>query len=106
MPRRAAEVSAQSAAQPATCGVAMLVPVLLPYRVGLGTEEKTPSPGPAISIFPDWEKLEGVRFGVREATAMMVGELAGAPVGKPEPLLPAAATIRQPLFKADWPAAV
>jgi len=35
---------------------------------------------------------------------MMVGELAGAPVV--ELALPAAAMIKQPLFSADWPAAV
>jgi hypothetical protein len=84
----------------------MLVPDLFPYLVGLGTDENTLSPGPAISIFPDCEKVEGVRLGVSEATAMMVGELAGAPVGTWEPALPAAAIIKQPLFRAACPAAV
>jgi hypothetical protein len=35
---------------------------------------------------------------------MIVGELAGAPVLDAE--FPAAAMIKHPLFKADWPAAV
>src|SRR5687768_17487129 len=55
MPRRPGEVWAQSAAQPATWGVAMLVPLFVPYRVGRGTEEKTSRPGAAISIFPKFE---------------------------------------------------
>ena len=83
----------------------MLVPDLLPYRRGRGTEENTPAPGAAISILPKFENDDGRRFGSSEATDMMVGEFAGAIVG-PGPEFPAAAMIRQPLFRADWPAAV
>src|SRR5688500_17721041 len=61
-------------------------------------------PGAAISIFPKFEKLEGVRFGSSDATDKIVGELAGDPVAAPA--LPAAAMIRQPLLSADDPAAV
>jgi hypothetical protein len=98
MPRKLELVSAQSAAQPATCGVAMLVPLLVPYRFGRGTEEKTSRPGAAISILPELEKLDGRRFGSSEATDRIVGEFAGAPVLAAS--LPAAAMIRQPLFSA------
>src|SRR3712207_727152 len=104
MPRRPGEVCAQSAAQPATCAVAMLVPLFVPYRVGRGTEEKTSRPGAAISIFPKAENDDGARFGSRDATDMMVGELAGVPVAVPEP--PAAATMSSPLLSAALPAAV
>ena len=104
IPRRAALLSAHSAAQPATCGVAMLVPLFVPYRAGLGTDEKISRPGAAISTFPKFEKLDGLRFGSSEATDMIVGELAGDPVAAPS--LPAAATIRHPLLSADEPAAV
>ena len=104
MPRRLGDVSAQSAAHPATCGVAMLVPLIDLYAVGLGHEENMSLPGAAISTFPELEKLEGVRFESREATDMIVGELAGEPVV--ELALPAAATIKQPLFNAACPAAV
>lgn len=83
----------------------MLVPLMVLYRVGLGQEEKTSRPGAAISIFPRAENDDGVRVLSSEATAITVGEFAGAIVG-PGPLLPAAAMIRQPLFRADWPAAV
>ena len=79
MPRRLADVSAHNAAQPATCGVAILVPLFVPYRVGRGTEEKTSRPGPAISILPKFENEEGVKPISSEATDMIVGELAGAP---------------------------
>jgi len=82
----------------------MLVPLLKPYRVGRGTEEKTSRPGAAISILPKLENDDGLRLGSSEATDMMVGELAGAPVK--EAALPAAAMIRQPLFSAASPAAV
>ncbi|MDF2765294.1 MAG: hypothetical protein K0S81_2288, partial [Rhodospirillales bacterium] len=37
----------------------MLVPLIVRYRVGLGQEENTSRPGPEISIFPLFEKLEG-----------------------------------------------
>ena len=39
----------------------MLVPLLMPYLVGLGTEEKTSRPGPAISILPKFEKDDGLK---------------------------------------------
>lgn len=83
----------------------MLVPLIVLYRVGLGQEEKMSRPGAAISIFPLAEKDDGIRVRSSDATAMMVGEFAGAIVG-PGPLFPAAAIIRQPLFRADCPAAV
>lgn len=82
----------------------MLVPLLVPYLVGLGTDEKTSRPGPAISILPKLEKDEGVRVRSSEATDMIVGELAGAPVV--EAALPAAAMINNPLLSAACPAAV
>src|SRR5688572_16094779 len=104
MPRKLELVSAQSAAQPATCGVAMLVPLLVPYRFGRGTDEKTSRPGAASSILPKFEKLEVLRFGSSDATDMIVGEFAGAPVFMVR--LPAAAMIRQPRLSAAWPAAV
>jgi hypothetical protein len=76
------------------------------YLVGRGQEENTSLPGAAISILPKLEKAEGFRSGSSEATAMIVGELAGAPVGRGGTLLPAAAMIRQLLLRADLPAAV
>ena len=82
----------------------MLVPLIVRYFVGRGHEENTSRPGAAISILPKFENDDGVKFGSREATDMMVGEFAGAPVL--ELALPAAAMIRQPLFNADCPAAV
>jgi len=82
----------------------MLVPLLMPYRVGLGTEENTSRPGAAMSILPKLEKADGLSVGSSDATDMIVGEFAGAPVL--DAALPAAATIRQPLFRAAWPAAV
>ncbi len=82
----------------------MLVPLLMPYRVGRGTDEKTSRPGAAISILPKLEKDDGLKFGSTEATDRMVGELAGAPVE--DAALPAAATIKRPLFSAACPAAV
>lgn len=83
----------------------MLVPLMVLYRIGRGQDEKMSRPGAAIWIFPRAENEDGLRFRSRDATAMIVGEFAGAMVG-PGPLLPAAAMIRQPLFRADWPAAV
>src|SRR4051812_35690086 len=82
----------------------MLVPLLNPYLPGRGTEEKTSLPGPAISTLPKFEKEEGARFGSREATDIMEGELAGCPVGPAS--LPAAAIIKRPLVKAAFPAFV
>lgn len=40
----------------------MLVPLLKPYRVGRGTDEKTSRPGAAISILPKLENDDGLRF--------------------------------------------
>jgi len=82
----------------------MLVPLLKPYLVGRGTDEKTSRPGAAISILPKLEKDDGVRLGSSDATETIVGELAGAPVTAAA--LPAAAIIRQPLLSAACPAAV
>src|SRR5215510_6496490 len=84
----------------------MLVPLFVPYLVGRGTEEKTSRPGPAISILPMLENCDHPRLLSTDATAMIVGELAGAPVWPRGPALPAAAMIRHPLLNADAPAAV
>ena len=83
----------------------MLVPLLVPYLVGRGTDEKTSRPGAAISILPTLLNEDGTSVGSSDATAMIVGELAGAPVERPLEL-PAAAMIKQPLLNADAPAAV
>jgi hypothetical protein len=83
----------------------MLVPLIVAYRRGRGTEENTSRPGPAISTFPTLEKLDSAREGSSDDTDMIVGEFAGAPVGPP-PELPAAAMMRQPLLRAAEPAAV
>ena len=99
MPRKLGEVSAHNAAQPATCGVAILVPLMVLYRSGRNQEEKTSRPGAAISILPLLENDDGRKFESSDATAIIVGEFAGAPVGAPLSL-PAAAIIRQPLFNA------
>src|SRR5262249_41385338 len=105
-PRRAGLVSAHNAAHPATCGVAMLVPLIVLYFIGRGHDEKTSRPGAAISIFPTLLNAEGASVsGSSDATDMMVGEFAGAPVGPPLEF-PAAAMMRQPLLSADAPAAV
>lgn len=104
IPRNDGDGSAHSAAHPATCGVAMLVPLMVAYFRGMVTEEKTSRPGPAISILPKLENDDGLRSLSSAATDMIVGELAGAPVF--ELALPAAAMIRQPLLSADVPAAV
>src|SRR6185312_15059627 len=79
MARRLADVSAHSAAQPATCGVAMLVPLFVPYRTGIGTDEKTSLPGPAISILPRCTNEDRPRSLSSDATDMIVGEFAGLP---------------------------
>ena len=84
----------------------MLVPLLVPYFVGRGTDEKISRPGAAISILPILENEEGARFMSSDATAMIVGEFAGAPVRPVGPELPAAAMMRHPLLRADAPAAV
>jgi hypothetical protein len=83
----------------------MLVPLIVLWRWGRGQLENTSRPGPAISIFPLLEKLDGLRFESKEVTAMMEGELAGAPVGAPL-LFSAAATISKPRLKAILPALV
>src|SRR5215218_9827643 len=80
MPRSVGDVSAHSAAHPATCGVAMLVPLLIPYRVGRGTDENTSRPGAEISILPKFENDDGLSVGSSDATDMIVGEFAGEPV--------------------------
>jgi hypothetical protein len=72
--------------------------------LGLGQDENTSLPGAAISIFPKFEKMEGLRSESRDATDMIVGEFAGDPVV--DELFPAAATIRQSLLSAAWPALV
>ena len=82
----------------------MLVPLIVPWNLGRGSEEKTSRPGAAISILPQFEKYDGVSVWSREATDMMVGELAGDPVS--EPAFPAAAIIRQLLSRAEEPAAM
>src|SRR5258706_12306346 len=82
----------------------MLVPLLVPYFVGRGTEEKPSRPGDAISILPKFENDDGTSVGSSDATDMIVGELAGAPVF--DAALPAAAMMRQPLLSAEAPAAV
>ena len=84
----------------------MLVPLIVLYLVGRGAAENTSRPGPAISILPMLENVDHPRFGSTEATAMIVGELAGAPVRPAGPALPAAAMIRHPLLIAAAPAAV
>ena len=82
----------------------MLVPLFVPYLGGRGTDEKTSLPGAAISIFPKLENEDGLRVGSNDATDMIVGEFAGAPVAADA--LPAAAIMRQPLLRAAEPAAV
>lgn len=49
-----------------------------PTRVGRGQAEETSRPGAAISILPKFENEDGLNVGSREATAMIVGEFAGA----------------------------
>jgi hypothetical protein len=61
-------------------------------------DEKTSRPGAAISIFPKLENDEGLKFESSEATDIMVGEFAGAPVF--DAAFPAAAIIKSPLFSA------
>ena len=61
MARRLADVSAHSAAQPATCGVAMLVPLMCRSASAAAHDEKTSRPGAAISILPKFENDDGRR---------------------------------------------
>ena len=104
VPLKLGELSAHKAAQPATCGVAMLVPLIVRYLVGRIQDEKMSRPGPAMSIFPWLEKLDGARFESSDATDMIVGEFAGAPAG--ELAFPDAAIMSSPLLRAACPAAV
>ena len=101
---------AHNAAQPETCGVAMLVPLIVLCKVGLGHDEKTLTPGPAISTLPPFEKMATLSELSSAPTDMMLGELAGAPAGfitaGRELSFPAAAIIKQPFAKAAAPAAV
>src|SRR5688572_9468280 len=110
LPRSAALDRAQSASHPATCGVAMLVPLIVLCCVGRGHDENVFTPGPAMSILPPLEKMATRRALSSAATDMIVGEFAGAPAGWISPgrllALPAAAMIKQPLATAAAPAAV
>src|SRR5215207_9311175 len=110
IPRRLALLCAHKAAQPATCGVAMLVPLMVLCNCGRGHDENTFTPGPAISTLPPSEN-DATRSELSSAaTETIVGEFAGAPAGLMMPgrelELPAAATIRQPAPRAAAPAAV
>src|SRR6476646_2387255 len=80
-PRSMGMVCAQRAAHPATCGVAILVPLIVLCNVGRGHDEKTFTPGPAMSILPPFEKTATRRELSSAPTDMMLGELAGAPAG-------------------------
>ena len=88
----------------------MLVPLIVLCSVGRGHDEKTLTPGPAMSIFPPHENGATRSALSSAATDTIVGELPGAPHGAIIPgrllALPAAATMRQPLFRAALPAAV
>ena len=88
----------------------MLVPLIVLCRVGLGQDEKTLTPGPAMSTFPPLEKEATLSALSSAATDMIVGEFAGAPAGLISPgrllALPAAATIRHPADNAAAPDAV
>ena len=88
----------------------MLVPLIVLCNTGLGHDEKTFTPGPAMSTFPPFEKDATLSALSSAPTDMIVGELAGAPAGLMSPgrelALPAAAMIKQPLAKAAAPAAV
>src|SRR5579884_1479231 len=96
---------------PATCGVAMLVPDSLRYRLGIGNEEYTFTPGPTrltsppLALIVRFEKFAIRKFSSTAPTAMMDGQFAGAPTGRMTPCarslsLPAAAMIRQPRLSA------
>ena len=88
----------------------MLVPLIVLCSVGLGQDEKTFTPGPAMSTFPALEKDAILSALSSAATDMMVGEFAGAPAGLMTAgrllALPEAATIKHPAANADEPAAV
>jgi len=88
----------------------MLVPLIVLCSTGLGHDEKIFTPGPAMSIFPPFEKDATLSALSSAPTDIIVGELAGAMAGRMTAgrvlLLPAAAMIKQPLAKAAAPAAV
>ena len=88
----------------------MLVPLIVLCKTGLGHDENTLTPGPAMSTFPPQEN-EAIRSKLSTApTDTIVGEFAGAIVGATKPgrllALPAAAMIKHPLARAAAPAAV
>jgi hypothetical protein len=88
----------------------MLVPLMVLCKIGLGQDEKTLTPGPAMSTFPASENMATFSALSSAATDITVGEFAGAPAGLIMPgrwlEFPAAATIKHPAAKADAPAAV
>ncbi|MGB8486467.1 MAG: hypothetical protein WCD67_09395 [Xanthobacteraceae bacterium] len=88
----------------------MLVPLIVLCKVGRGQDEKTFTPGPAMSIFPPLENTATRSKLSSAATDMTVGEFAGAPAGLMTPgrllAFPAAAMIRHPAASAAAPAAV
>src|SRR5262249_52983966 len=105
-----------SAAIPLTCGVAMLVPEMIRYRVGVSHDEYTSTPGPAMSTWPPTTALlRAEKFPIRSwesraATAMIDGLFAGTPTNPKLPwarsaLLQAAAMTRLPAANARRPAA-
>ena len=109
-PRRLALLWAHKAAQPATCGVAMLVPLIVLCSCGRGHDENVLTPGPAMSILRPFEN-DATRSELSSApTDITVGEFAGAPAALMVPgrllALPAAAIIRHPAPSAAAPAAV
>ncbi len=84
----------------------MLVPLLNPYEpFDTGTEEYVATPGAAMFTSPPLPfrptHENGARWSAwsRAATASTDGLLAGAPTGA-HPLLPAAATMSDPAFRA------
>ncbi len=87
----------------------MLVPLIVLCKIGLGHEEKTFTPGAAMSTLPPLENTATRSVLSSAATDMMVGELAGAPAGLTMEgrllSFPAAATIKHPAAKAAAPAA-
>src|SRR5678815_4551736 len=88
----------------------MLVPLIVLWTLGLGHDENTLTPGPAISTLPPDEKLAMRRALSTAPTDTIVGELAGEPAGAiiAGRLLafPDAAMIRQPAASARVPACV
>src|SRR5690606_20749504 len=83
---------AHSAAMPATCGVAMLVPEIVRVTCGRGHDECTSTPGAAMSTCPPStvllaaEKSATASEGSTAPTAMIDGLFAGTPT---KPGLPA-----------------